>query len=46
MNKFSLVIGLLQICAAVEAIVTKNYKLAGLWICYAIASFIMAFMKN
>jgi hypothetical protein len=43
-NKFSLVVSLLQAGAAVEASLSGNYKLAALWICYSIASAVMAFM--
>jgi len=45
MNRLSLVIAIIQACAAAEAVCAKNYKLAALWVCYSAASCVMAFMK-
>jgi hypothetical protein len=43
MNKFSLLVSLLQFGACIEAALNGNYKIAGLWACYSIASLIMSF---
>ena len=43
-SKFSLLISLLQAGAAIEATLSGNYKLAALWVCYSVASAVMAFM--
>ena len=42
MNRFGLIVAVLQLCAAVEGIYTKNYRLALIYFGFLIGSFAIA----
>ena len=45
MNIFSLIVGVLQACAAIEAASKGNTKMAVVFACYALCSAILAYAK-
>ncbi len=45
MNKFTIIVGILQFGAAAEAAYKGNWKMAVIFACYGLCSIILAFVK-